>query len=204
MDTKTHWHEAFQKRKSNEVSWYQPHLVLSLQMILRSVAGPGARVLDAGGGDSTLVDDLVHGGFADITVLDIAPIALERARHRLGAGGMKVTWIESDVLQAPVPERYFDVWHDRALFHFLTDADARRQYVSNVAGAVKPGGHLILATFASDGPEQCSGLPTMRYSPEDLIREVGENFTPVETQREIHTTPEGKDQSFIYCRFRHI
>jgi ubiquinone/menaquinone biosynthesis C-methylase UbiE len=173
-------------------------------MILRSVAGPGARILDVGGGDSTLVDDLVHGGFGDVTVLDIAPGALERARQRLGSGGMNVRWIESDVLQAQLPERQFDVWHDRALFHFLIDAEARLQYISKAAVAVKSGGHLILATFASDGPERCSGLPTMRYSPEELAREAREYFAPVETQREIHTTPEGTDQSFIYCRFRHM
>jgi ubiquinone/menaquinone biosynthesis C-methylase UbiE len=202
LENEKHWRRVFQTRAPNEVSWYQPHLELSFQMISRSGVHPDSRLLDVGGGDSTLVDDLVRDGFSDVTVLDIASSAIERAKYRLGNASTKITWIESDILHAPLRNDSYDVWHDRAVFHFFINEKARREYVSRAKSALKSGAHLILATFAADGPERCSGLPTMRYSPQTLAYEVGEYFTLVESQPETHKTPQGKEQHFIYCRFR--
>jgi ubiquinone/menaquinone biosynthesis C-methylase UbiE len=170
-------------------------------MISRSGVRRDSRILDVGGGDSTLVDDLLQAGYNDITVLDIASSAISRAKQRLGDAAVRITWIESDVLQAPLGDGSYDLWHDRAVFHFFVDEKERRQYISKASRALKPEGQLILATFASDGPSRCSGLPTMRYAPETLALEVQEYFTLLESHFETHSTPQGKDQQFIYCRF---
>ncbi len=202
MENKRHWENVFDTKASAEVSWYKPHLDISLQLIARSGAAPHDAVIDVGGGDSSLVDDLLQRGYMDITVLDIASSAIARARQRLGDRAERIHWIESDVLTANLPEHRYDLWHDRAAFHFLVDEAARRQYVSQVERALKPGGHIILATFADDGPNRCSGLPAMQYSPEALSREFGEQFQLLESQREAHITPAGKEQRFVYCQLR--
>jgi SAM-dependent methyltransferase len=202
MKSETHWRTVFETKASTTVSWYQAHLEISLSLITRTGVGQECKILDVGGGDSTLVDDLIQRGFSGVTVLDIASTAIERAKQRLGEAARGVVWMQGDILLAALPERYFDVWHDRAVFHFLVEEQSRREYVSKASNAIKSNGHLVIATFASDGPERCSGLPTMRYSPSGLAEEFKQDFTLVESQTELHITPQGREQRFIYCRFR--
>jgi ubiquinone/menaquinone biosynthesis C-methylase UbiE len=202
MKLETHWQTVFETKASTAVSWYQHHLVVSLGMITRTGVGKDCNLLDVGGGDSTLVDDLVQRGFSGVTVLDIASSAIERAKLRLGEAGGRVSWKQGDILLTPLPDHTFDVWHDRAVFHFLVEEQRRREYVSKASNAIRSHGHLIIATFASDGPELCSGLPTMRYSQSGLTQEFNEHFTLIESQIESHLTPQGREQRFIYCRFR--
>ncbi len=202
METKNHWERVFETKAITEVSWYKPHLDLSLELIARSGAGPGDTIIDVGGGDSSLADDLLRRGFSDITVLDIAASALHRARERLGDLSGRVRWLETDILTAELAERRYDVWHDRAAFHFLVDEAARLRYRTQLERSLKSGGHLILATFADDGPKRCSGLQTMQYSAETLTSALGRQFHLLESHKEAHVTPAGKEQRFVYCLFR--
>ena len=202
MDRKLHWQNVFCSKASSEVGWYQPHLRLSLELIAQTGLGKSARILDVGGGDSTLVDDLVAQGYSNVSVLDISSTALDRAKARLGARADQVNWIEADIIQAELPSLHYDLWHDRAMFHFLTSAEDRKSYASAVERALKPQGHLIVATFAADGPQQCSGLETMRYSPEKLLAEFGENLTLVKNLPEAHRMPSGTLQKFSYCHLQ--
>lgn len=197
MTSKRHWENVYTTKSATTVSWYQPHAVLSFELIRR--IAPTAAIIDVGGGVSTLVDDLIEAGYSKLTVLDLAGEALKVARERLGARADNVQWIEGDVTTAVLPEQAYDVWHDRAVFHFLTDPAERHAYVEQVSRAVKPGGHVIIATFAPDGPAQCSGLPVMRYEPEALHAEFGAAFKLVEHRDEEHVTPAGRVQHFIYC-----
>lgn len=199
MNIQRHWDEVYATKPAQAVSWYQPHAALSLELIRRTGAGRDAAIIDVGGGASTLVDDLLADGYRDLTVLDLSAAALDVARRRLGRTAGAVRWLDGDVTAAALPARRFDVWHDRAVFHFLTEAAQRRAYVEQVMRAVKPGGHVIVATFAPDGPLQCSGLPVMRYSADSLHDEFGTAFELVEHRDESHLTPAGKVQHFIYC-----
>lgn len=161
-----------------------------------------AAILDVGGGASTLVDGLLDAGYRDLTVLDIAPTALRQARDRLGMRAERVKWVEADVLTASLQPASIVLWHDRAVFHFLADADARAAYVDQVRRALRPGGCMIIATFAEDGPTRCSGLDVVRYSAEELHTSFGADFRLLDTRRERHRTPSGVEQSFRYCVFR--
>jgi SAM-dependent methyltransferase len=147
------------------------------------------------------VDDLIHDGYTAITVLDLSPVALAIARRRLGPPASKVTWLEGDITTVTLTESVYDVWHDRAVFHFLTKPGERQAYVGQVLRALKPGGHVIIATFAEDGPSQCSGLPVMRYSADTLHAEFGAPFSLVRHEQEQHHTPSGATQRFVYCHF---
>jgi SAM-dependent methyltransferase len=180
------------------VSWYQTHLEKSLELIRRTGAIKTVRIIDLGGGTSTLVDDLLASGFKEITVLDISKAAIQTAQARLGPRAKDVTWLEADVTWASLPAHHYDVWHDRAVFHFRTNTEDRRRYVDVVNHALKPGGHLIVATFGPHGPLKCSGLDTLRYDPAKLHNEFGDDFVLIESFREIHRTPTGKEQDFIY------
>ncbi|MDR0781164.1 MAG: class I SAM-dependent methyltransferase [Pseudomonadales bacterium] len=202
MQSKEHWERVYSTKGTDAVSWYQPHADRSLQLIKATGVPRTASVIDVGGGASTLVDDLLAESYQNITVLDLSVAALNAAKKRLGAQAGSVTWLESDILKAEFPRHTYDVWHDRAVFHFLTDPEDRRIYVQSVLRSVKPGGHVIVATFAEDGPLQCSGLPVMRYSATQLHAEFGENFTLVSHDRELHHTPFGTSQQFTYCYFR--
>lgn len=199
---KPHWEKIFTRKSSSEVSWYKPHLDISLQLIARANIAKSASIIDVGGGDSSLVGDLVDAGYSRLTVLDISAAALERARVRVGNRAEAVTWLEADITRVALPANSYDLWHDRAMFHFLTNQALRSAYIRMCETAVKPGGTLILATFAADGPEQCSGLPTMRYAPEDLEQQFGSSLQLVEAVPELHITPLGKPQSFVYCMFK--
>jgi SAM-dependent methyltransferase len=202
MEIKAHWEDTYRTKAPTQVGWYQDHLRLSLDFIRRTGVPGTGQIVDAGGGASTLVDDLLGDGFRHITVLDLSASALHAARRRLGARAAGVTWIEADITQSPLPQHFYDVWHDRAVFHFLTQPEERQRYVRAVRHAVKPGGHVILATFAPDGPPRCSGLEVVRYSPESLHHEFGEDFRLIDHAREAHVTPFGTEQRFIYCHCR--
>ncbi len=204
MDSESHWRTVFERKRSSEVSWYKPRLELSLELIAGTGIGLDGRLIDVGGGDSTLADDLLRLGFSDITVLDIASTALERSRQRLGSGDQRISWKQGDILTVPLSDHYYDLWHDRAVFHFFVEEQARREYVSRASRSVRPDGHLIVATFAEDGPDRCSGLPTMRYSSRALAEEFKPDFVLVDSQPESHWTPQGKEQKFNYCWFRRI
>ena len=202
MTTKTHWEHIYESKSPTQVSWYQEHADFSLQYILNTGIQKTDDIIDVGGGASILVDDLIENGFQNITVLDVSGIALQVARQRLGARAANVNWIEADITQADLPHQAYDVWHDRAVFHFLIRADHRQRYINRVRSSVRKGGHVIVATFAPDGPERCSGLDVVRYSPESLHSEFGEDFEVVDSARETHHTPFGTEQKFIYCYCR--
>lgn len=202
MERKAHWENIYTTKPQTEVSWYQEHAIRSLKLVKSTGAGVSAQIIDVGGGASTLVDDLLAGGFANLTVLDISSAALEAAKERLGpCSARKVTWLEADITQAALPLQAFDIWHDRAVFHFLADEEDRRRYISAMSHALKPGGHIIIATFAADGPLKCSGLNIVRYSPEELRAELGEAFKLIESHEENHLTPFDTTQKFSYCLF---
>jgi SAM-dependent methyltransferase len=202
MQSKDHWEKVYTSKASDAVSWFQPHADRSLNLILGTGVNRTATIIDVGGGASTLVDDLLENGYTNLSVLDLSAAALETARNRLGAKADKVRWIEADVTRANLPANYFDVWHDRAVFHFLTTPEERAAYVRAVFDSVKPGGHVIVSTFADDGPDQCSGLPVMRYSADGLHDEFGESFELLRHEKEAHHTPSGTVQQFVYCYCR--
>ena len=163
MDLKTHWETIYRTKQPHEVSWFQREATVSLALIRRVAPEVTAKIIDVGGGASTLVDGLVAAGYRGVTVLDLSPSALETSRRRLGAAAHDVTWLEADALSVDIPPGQFDVWHDRAVFHFLTSAADRSRYVEQVGISVKRGGYVLVATFAADGPTRCSGLPVARY-----------------------------------------
>lgn len=199
---KEHWDRVYERKGPERVSWFQPSLRLSLRLIEEIGLPTSARIIDVGGGASTLVDDLLARGFRHLTVLDLSGKALEEARRRLGPRADEVTWIEGDILEAELPTAGYDLWHDRAVFHFLTDAEARRRYVAQAHRALAPGGHIIMATFGPEGPEQCSGLDVVRYDAEGLTGEFGAPFQKIRCLEEAHTTPWGAEQEFLYCYCR--
>jgi len=196
--TRSHWEDVYAAKSERAVSWYQPHSVRSLELIRTSSPGHTASVVDVGGGASTLIDDLLAQGFADLTVLDIAEAALARSRARLGREAARVSWIVADVTQWR-PMRTWDVWHDRAVFHFLTEGAQQDAYIAALMAAVKPGGTVIIATFALDGPEKCSGLPVQRYSPSTLAARLGPAFFLTSGTSERHWTPAETEQRFSYA-----
>jgi SAM-dependent methyltransferase len=204
MPSKDHWEHVYSTKKSDDVSWFQPHAEESLRLIRGTGVPHEAALIDVGGGASTLVDDLLAEHYTQLTVLDLSAAALTAARERLGARAAGVRWLEADITRAALPVHAFDVWHDRAVFHFLTDAADRAAYVQAVLRSVKPGGHVIVATFAEDGPLQCSGLPVMRYDATALHAEFGAPFALLAHERETHHTPFGTVQSFIYCYCRKL
>lgn len=202
MDRKQHWEQIYTTRDSGSVSWFQEHAAQSVRLIHNTGLAKDAVIIDVGGGASRLVDDLLADGYSDLTVLDLSASALAVAKRRLGKRASALHWIEGDITRAALPENRFDIWHDRAVFHFLTDAADRHAYVGQVMRAVRPGGHVIIASFAEDGPEKCSGLPVMHYRPETLHAELGDAFRLVGHEKESHITPSGTVQQFVYCYFR--
>jgi ubiquinone/menaquinone biosynthesis C-methylase UbiE len=202
MNAKTHWEHIYETKAPTQVSWFQEHAQYSLQFIQNTGIQKTDHIIDIGGGASTLVDDLLADGYQHITVLDISATALHTTQQRLATRAKEITWLEADITQAWLPYQFYDVWHDRAVFHFLTNSEDRQRYVDTVREAVKPGGHVIVATFANDGPEKCSGLQVMRYAPESLHDEFGADFKLINSTRETHHTPFGTEQKFIYCYCR--
>lgn len=202
MQTKDHWENVYKTKATDAVSWYQQYPERSLRLVRETGVPLDAPIIDIGGGASKLVDELLESGYSNLTVLDISAAALAAAQQRLGDRSESVKWIESDIAVVSLPKQVFDVWHDRAVFHFLTSAADRKTYIEKVLHAIKPGSHVIIATFAEDGPEKCSGLPVMRYSAEALSAELGERFKLIKHEKEEHHTPFGTVQSFGYCYFR--
>ncbi len=201
-DRRNHWQRVYATKSAQAVSWYRPHLEVSLELLAAAGLSPGSRVIDIGAGASTLVDDLLERGVRDITVLDVSEQALAIAQERLGARARLVHWLAGDVLQAALPPGGFDFWHDRAVLHFLTDpADARR-YVQRVEASLPAGAHAVIASFAPDGPERCSGLPVARRSAEDIAELFAPAWVLVQSRAERHRTPAGAEQSFAYALLR--
>ena len=202
-DRRAHWQGVYRSRAATEVSWYQPHPRTSLALIRRCRLTPDDPIIDVGGGASVLVDHLLAEGFTRVTVVDVSADAQDIARRRLGARASRVRWIEADVTAWDDGEGY-RLWHDRALFHFLTRATDRRRYVASLERALAPGGHLVLAAFAVGGPQQCSGLPIVQYDAPGLLTELGAGFRLVEERREAHCTPAGATQDFAWFRCRRL
>lgn len=199
MDARRHWEQVYRTKRPTEVSWYAPHLDVSLRLIEDAAPNRDAAIIDVGGGESTLVDDLLARGYRELSVLDLSATALDVAKARLGERAGAISWLLGDVRSFPFRRHGYDVWHDRAVFHFLTDPKDRTAYVRQVANSVKPGGHVIVAAFGPEGPTKCSGLDVVRYAPDALHDEFGGGFRLLRHLTEIHTTPAGLTQQFTYC-----
>jgi len=202
MDRKTHWESVYRTKAPSEVSWFQETAAQSLELI-RTFLPATASILDAGGGASRLTESLWGAGYRKLAVVDLSAAALQHARDRMGPEAASIYWIEGDILTAPIPSATVDGWHDRAVFHFLTEPSQRSQYINKVRSSLGPGGYLLIATFADDGPTKCSGLPTSRYSADELAQEFAPDFKLVASRREEHRTPSGGRQAFTYCVFRY-
>lgn len=201
MDTADHWDRVYTKSAPSRMSWYQRRPECSLSLVAACRPTPTTRILDVGGGTSTLVDELVAGGFGTVGVLDISGTARRLAQERLGADADRVEWFTADVLRFASPHPW-DIWHDRAVFHFLVDGGDRTAYCRTMQRSLALGGYAVISTFGPDGPMRCSGLDVVRYSPESLLAELGPAFQLLDFREEIHRTPGGKNQQFVYCRFR--
>ncbi len=199
MGVKTHWEKVYKAKAPDAVSWYRPHLETSIALIERAGAEPASSIIDVGAGESTLADDLLSLGYENITALDISQIAVDVCKKRLGATASRVRWLVADITAAELNLGIYDVWHDRAVFHFLTTVEQRIAYVRNVARSVRRGGHVIVSTFGPEGPSRCSGLDVVRYNAESLHHEFGKSFRLVESSEELHQTPFGTTQQFLYC-----
>ena len=199
MDAKTHWEKVYTTKEPEAVSWYRPHLETSFALIERAAAGYSTPIIDVGGGESTLVDDLLARGYENITVLDVSQTAIDVTKRRLGLAAEQVLWLLADITEAQLEQGAYDVWHDRAVFHFLTASEHRAAYVRQVGHAVKPGGHVIISTFGPEGPTKCSGLSVIRYDAESLHDQFGVRFRLVESSKELHRTPFGTTQQFLFC-----
>ena len=200
MNRQEHWNQVYQTKAPDDVSWFQTHPTLSLKLIAGAGIASDDGIIDVGGGASTLVDGLLDAGFQQVAVLDLSAAALEQSRRRLGPRAAAVAWFEADVTEFR-PARTFTLWHDRAVFHFLTAPDDRAKYVQTLKYVLALGGHVIIATFAKDGPPRCSGLEIVRYDAAGIGAELGSEFQLVEQMNETHITPWKSEQKFIYCRF---
>ena len=198
MERKAHWEQIFRTKALEAASWYQPRPETSLRLIAATGLGPDARILDVGAGAATLVDALLDAGYDRLGVLDVSGTALAKARRRLGDRAGQVEWFEADVTRFRSPHPW-DLWHDRAVLHFLTEAEDRRRYQAVLLGSIVSGGHAIIATFGPEGPTSCSGLPVRRYDPARLQATLGDEWDLVEHFLEDHTTPSGAVQQFLYA-----
>ena len=203
-DLQHHWEAIYSGHSPDRVSWFRPHLDSSLAVIQEAALPPSAAILDIGAGASTLVDDLLARKFENLTVLDVAQPAIDHARNRLGAAAGRVHWIHADVLNAPLPPAAYDLWHDRALFHFLTAPEDRAAYLLQLTRSLRPGGHILLSTFSREGPPRCSGLPVVRYDAASLAQELGSCFQLIHASTEVHETPSGNKQHFLLCHLRNL
>lgn len=201
-DPKLHWENIYKIKSSSDVSWYQPHLEKSLELILELGIPKDSGIIDVGGGASTLPDDLLSEGFSNITVLDISGEALEVSKKRLANKAHAIQWLEADITTAKLKSNHYSLWHDRAVFHFLTSQEDRQKYVNTLRNAVKSQGHVLIATFGLNGPLKCSGLEIVRYSAEGLQKELGQEFQLEKQLTETHSTPFNTTQEFLYCLFK--
>lgn len=192
----------YSTRQAEALGWYKPQLETSFTWIEALGLDAAAPIIDVGGGASTLVDDLLEAGHQSITVLDISEEAMKVARDRLGAKGEGVRWLNGDITLIALPRQQYELWHDRAAFHFLTEPDQQQSYRDNLLGALKPGGHLVIGTFAPEAPPKCSGLTIQRYTHEKLSNVLGGEFELLRHDKELHVTPGGVEQMYLYCHFR--
>lgn len=198
-----HWEGVYSRREPEELSWHQPDPERSLALIAEAGMAPSSAILDLGGGASRLAGRLLAAGYEDVTVADISGAALDSARAELGAEADRVAWLRLDVRRQRLDRRY-DLWHDRALFHFMVDPDDRHGYLANLRRVLRPGGHLVLATFGPEGPTSCSGLPVRRYGSDDLLATLGAGFELLSSELETHRTPAGGEQQFLYAHLRRL
>ncbi len=203
IDRQAHWEHIYATKAERELSWFQDNPAISFDLIRAAKVGPTASIIDIGGGAARLVDALLDVGFNSVTVLDLSEQALAAAKTRLGPRSAKVTWIVADVTTWD-PIEFYDLWHDRAAFHFLTDAADRRAYADRVKKAVRPGGHVIIGAFAPDGPERCSGLPVLRHDAASIGAVLGDGFALYDSRRHDHITPAGVLQRFQFSCFRRM
>ncbi len=201
MDARSHWERVYRAKAAESVGWYAPHLARFMELIRRAADDLNAAVIDVGGGESTLADDLLVTGYTDVTVFDISATAIEATQQRLGPKSSEIHWIVGDVTNVELPHSRYDVWHDRAVFHFLTDSSQRAAYITLVEQAVNVDGHVVIATFGPDGPTRCSGLDVRRYDSTSLRAELGIHFRLEESFLDTHRTPSGIEQQFLYCSF---
>jgi SAM-dependent methyltransferase len=199
MLSSEHWENVYRSKNFDAVSWYAPHLGESLRLIEELCPDRTAAIVDIGGGESTLVDDLLQRHYLDVSVLDISSTAVDFTKQRLGKKAQQVGWHVGDITQYDFGSKHFDLWHDRAVFHFLTDPVSRHRYVELVRRSVKPGGHVLMATFGPNGPLKCSGLDVVRYDEQGLHNEFGSDFRLLGSELAQHHTPMGTDQQFLYC-----
>ena len=202
MDARPHWENIYTTKAPDAVSWYRPHLETSLELIQRVAPARSTPIIDVGGDESTLVDDLLTRGYDNLTLLDVSSAAIQFTKERLRQRAVSVQWIVGDITTADLPANAYDVWHDRAVFHFLTTPDQRSAYVQQVGRSVRSGGHVLVSTFGPEGPTKCSGLDVLRYDAESLHAEFGARFQMLESLKELHGTPFGTTQQFLYCLCR--
>ena len=202
MEQKIHWEQVYSTNPTENLGWYKSHLHRSLTWIKELNLTADAPIIDVGAGASTLVDDLLDIGYRSITVLDISEKALSSVKARLGKKTKLVRWLNGDITSVDLPTHHFELWHDRAVFHFLTESDQQQKYRDNLLQGLQPGGHLIIGVFAPEAPPKCSGLPVQRYSQEQLHETLGEEFELVGRCKEQHVTPGGVEQMYLYCHFR--
>jgi len=202
MDARKHWQDVYRSKPADRVGWYKPRLKTSLEWIRDLGVDRNAPIIDVGGGASTLIDDLLNDGHESISVLDISASALEQSKTRLAGRANLVTWLVGNITSIELPENHFELWHDRALFHFLTGTDEQERYRDKLLMALRPGGHLIIGTFAPEAPPKCSGLPVQRYDLELLADTLGAKLDLVRHHKELHITPGGVEQMYLYCEFR--
>ncbi len=202
MSRREHWEQVYSSKPSERLGWYKPRLQTSLEWISALGLDRDAPVIDVGGGASTLVDDLLERGYTAITVLDLAESALDLIKARLGERRTAVTWLCGDITLLELPENAYELWHDRAVLHFLTEQEDQERYRENLCRALRPGGHIIIGTFAPEAPPRCSGLPVQRYDLERIQQKLGRDFELQRHTKEMHVTPGGVEQMYLYCEFR--
>lgn len=204
MSNPGHWDRVYEQKAVDAVSWFRPSLDQSMAWIDRLGPARLSHIVDAGGGASTLVDDLLRRGFTRLTVIDLSEVALARSQERLGESAVDVDWVVGDVTAPLLPPGSVDLWHDRAVFHFLTEPSDQQAYARQLRAALRPGGHAILATFAPEGPERCSGLPVQRHTPQSIAEILGHGFVLLDSTTELHHTPWGSPQAFTYALFERV
>lgn len=203
-DKATHWESVYRTKDATSVSWFKTHLDVSLDLLKQAGVNQASRIIDVGAGASTLVDDLLDSGTQHIAALDLSAEALAIAKRRLGARASSISWLIGDAARFDFNPNSFDIWHDRAVLHFLVDPADAAAYVRNAERAIVPGGYALIGCFASDGPEKCSGLNVVRRDPEDIAQLFSANFKLIDSRRERHSTPLGGSQSFAYALLRKL
>jgi len=202
MNRRKHWEKVYLTNPPDKLGWYKPHFETSLKWIKEIDLNEDSNIIDVGGGASTLVNDLLNEGYRSITVVDLSKKALALAKERLRERANLVTWLVEDITSVALPMHYYDLWHDRAVFHFLRSPKHRQRYRDNLLRALKPGGHLIIATFGQEAPPKCSGLRVERYDHDKLESTLSAEFELKRHTKELHITPGGIEQMYLYCHFR--